>query len=229
MKTAPCDLNWHWKSWPEEERWESELHSLTFLTLFWQTGVTVFRPAALLDRFQTMKVWKNLNIYKIIYIALVVACNLLSFKDFVVVSWQNLIRLSLRFTFVGFGAIFFSSPALGLCQKGGQLHPSFPLCINPPSREPGEHAVAWIWHGWPPGLTPELVQYMWSKVPVTSLGWNPRHHPVIMRKCHTYLEEEDKETVTLSIHCSLLKIICNAAAEVQDVRFGIWTWCGGAL
>lgn len=83
---APCDLNWRWKSLPEEERWESELHSLTFLTLFWQTGASVFLPAALLNRSQTMKVWKNLNIYKVIYLASVVVYNLLSFRDFVVVS-----------------------------------------------------------------------------------------------------------------------------------------------
>lgn len=36
-----------------------------------------------------------------------------------------------------------------------------------------------------------------------------------MRKCHIYLKEEDKESVTSSVHWSLLKVICNAAAEVH--------------
>lgn len=172
-----------------------------------------------------MKVWKNLNIYQVIYIASVVACNLRSFRDFVVVSWQSLIRLSLRFAFVGFGAMLFGSPVLGLCQEGGSVASNFST-LHQSTFKRARRVFRCIWHGWPPGLKPELVRY---KVPVTSLGWNPRPHPVIMRKCHTYLEEEDEETVTSSIYWLLLKIICNAAAEVQDVRFGIWTWYGGAL
>lgn len=200
---APCDLNRHWKSLPEEERWESELHSLTFLTLFWQTGASVFLPAALLNRSQTMKVWKNLNIYKVIYLASVVVYNLLSFRDFVVVSWQNLIRLSLQFTFVGFGGIFFGSPALGLCQEGVSCIHLFHFASIHLSREPGEYSVA---SGTDDLLDSRLSWFdMWSKVPVISLGWNPRHHPVIMRKCHIYLKEEDKESVTSSIHWLLLK------------------------
>lgn len=126
VKTACCDLNWHWKSLPEEERWESEL----------------FLPAAFWNRFQTMKVWKNLNIYKVIYIASVVAYSLLSFRDFVVVSWENLIRLSLQFTFDGFGAIVFGSPGLGLCQEVVSCIHLFHFASVHLSREPGEYSIA---------------------------------------------------------------------------------------
>lgn len=159
-----------------------------------------------------LKVWKNSNIYKVIYIASVVAYNLLSFRDIVVVSWQNLIRLSLPFTFVGFGAIFFGSVPGG----GRSCIHLFHFASIHLSREPGEYSVA---SGTEDVLDSRRSWFdMCSKDPEISLGWNPRLHPVIMRKCHTYLEEEHKETVTSSIHFSFPRF-----------KFEIWTWYGGAL
>lgn len=97
---------------------------------------SVFLSSALLNRFQTMKVWKNLNIYK------VVADNLLDFRDVVVVRWQNAMRLSPQFTLDGFGAMGSGPPALGWCQDGVGCSHLFHFASIYLSREPGEYSVA---------------------------------------------------------------------------------------
>lgn len=130
-----------------------------------------------------------------------------------------MIRLSLQFTFVGFGAIVFGSPELGLCQEGVSCIHLFHFASIHLSREPGEYSVAsgtndlldsrlnWF------NIVKGSCDLTWLK-PKTSSG-------NYEEMSHLFGGGRQGDYDLIRPLLITKKIICNAAAEVQDVKFGI--------